>query len=440
MKKYNSQEIYIVCNIYFSESLKRFSKRRITNDLALLLGKEKNNYYYVLRENHNSILEIKQQGFIQEDEDLIFKYVHKKDRVELINMIDYCEYPTSYEKVFGKINKLDFKLWKSLPKCTSCKINNIKNNTLNNEDFCLFELKKNDIFRLGDIKFILREFHVISNTINNDCDNCNNYDKNDPKNERIFSILLKPYQDEICDICKKKELKDDPLLKFCDCEKYRHFKCMKKKIKEIIIKEDNNNGCIRYYIKTNCFYCKKFIPLSFFIKENGKYNLYELVDIPRDDSQEYLLLETIDFLNKHNDYIKFIYYVKLREKRKDKNIDTILISSNRKKVKGDYPYNKLIEIDHSSVSTQHALLDYDIEEKNLIIRNISDINNTLILQDKFVLEQNKNNKLLMELGNIQIESHLISDEDEYYEVKDKMDNSSGLMYTRYSDSDSDKEV
>ena len=440
MKKYNSQEIYLVCNIYFSESFQRFSKRRITNNLVLLLGKEKKNYYYVLRENHNSILEIKQQGFIQEDEDLIFKYVHKNARVELINMIDNCEYPTSFEKVLGKINKLDFKLWKSLPKCTNCKINNIKNNNLNNEEFCLFELKKNDIFRLGDIKFILREFHVISNTINNDCDNCNNCSKTDPKNKRLFSILLKPYQDEICDICKKKELKDDPLLKFCDCNKYRHFKCMKKKIKEIIIKEDDNNGCIRYYIKTNCFYCKKFIPLSFFIKENGQYNLYELVDIPRDDSQEYLLLETIDFLNRQNDYVKCIYYVKLREKRKDKNIDTILISSNRKKVKGDYPYNKLIEIDHSSVSTQHALLDYDIEEKNLIIRNISDIHNTLILQNKFVLEQNKNNKLLMELGNIQIESHLISDEDEYYEVKDKMDNSSGLMYTRYSDNDSDKEV
>ena len=216
---------------------------------------------------------------------------------------------------------------------------------------------------------------------------------------------------------------------------------MKKKFKEILIKDENNNGCIRYYIKTNCFYCNKFIPLSFYIKENKDYNLYELVDIPKDNNQEYLILETVDFLNEQEDYIKYIYYIKLREKAKDKNIDTILIGSNRRKDKCEYQYNKLIEIGESSVSNHHALLDYDIEEKNLTIRNISNTHNTLVLQNKFVFEKNKNNKLLMELGNIQIESHLISDKEEFSEIKYKMENNnSGLFYTRNNDTDNDEEI
>ena len=446
MEKYNNEEMYLVCYFNFSDYPKMFNKKRVSKKLVLILGKQNNNNYYALRENLKSILELKQQGFIQEEENLIFKFVYRKDTIELINMIDKCEFPTNYEKVFSKINNLNLKLWKSLPKCSNCEINiNLKNSRLNNEEYYISELKKNDIFRLGEIKFILREFHTISNINNNN--NCDD-DCSKKENTSLFSILLKPYKNEFCDICKKKEQTDtqddDPLLKFCECNKYRHFKCMKKKIKEIMFREDNNNGCIKYCIKTNCFYCNKFIPLSFYIKVydkgNYKYNLYELVDIPKDNNQEYLILETVDFLNEQEDYIKYIYYIKLREKAKDKNIDTILIGSNRRKDKCEYQYNKLIEIGESSVSNHHALLDYDIEEKNLTIRNISNTHNTLVLQNKFVFEKNKNNKLLMELGNIQIESHLISDGDEFSEIKDKMENNnSGLFYTRNSDTDNDKE-
>ena len=440
MENYNNEEMYLVCIFNISDNTKMFSKKKVLKKLVLLLGKMHNNNYYVLRENHKSILQLKQQGFIQEEENLIFQFVYKKDTIELINLIDFCSFPTNYEKVFSKVNNLSLKLWKSLPKCTNCEISNLKNSFKNNEDCCICELKQNDIFRLGDIKFIIREFHTITNiNNNNNCDDCSK-----KENSRLFSILLKPYFNEYCDICKKneqKDTKDDPLLKFCECNKYRHFKCMKKKFKEILIKDENNNGCIRYYIKTNCFYCNKFIPLSFYIKENKDYNLYELIDIPKDNNQEYLILETVDFLNEQEDYIKYIYYIKLREKAKDKNIDTILIGSNRRKDKCEYQYNKLIEIGESSVSNHHALLDYDIEEKNLTIRNISNTHNTLVLQNKFVFEKNKNNKLLMELGNIQIESHLISDKEEFSEIKYKMENNnSGLFYTRNNDIDNDEEI
>ena len=76
--------------------------------------------------------------------------------------------------------------------------------------------------------------------------------------------------------------------------------------------------------------------------------------------------------------MKYIYYINLREKGKDKNIDTILIGSNRRK-NNDYQYNKLIEIDHGTISSQHAIMDYDIEEKSLSLRNISIFTGFIIL-------------------------------------------------------------
>ena len=201
MEEYNSEEMYLVCIFNISDNTKMFSKKKVLKKLVLLLGKMHNNNYYVLRENHKSILQLKQQGFIQEEENLIFQFVYKKDTIELINLIDYCSFPTNYEKVFSKVNNLSLKLWKSLPKCTNCEISNLKNSFKNNEDCCICELKQNDIFRLGDIKFIIREFHTITNiNNNNNCDDCS---KKENENSRLFSILLKPYFNEYCDICKK---------------------------------------------------------------------------------------------------------------------------------------------------------------------------------------------------------------------------------------------
>lgn len=421
--------IFLVSNISFGESSHIFNKKKVKKNYTLLLGKEQNNNYLVLRENHRTLLILDQQGFIQENENLIFQFSIRGNKVELINLSDKCEIPTSYEKVFGKINKLNFKLWKSLPKCPKCDITK-SNNSIMEEDY-IYKLEQNNIFRLAEVKFILREFHHFPKENENDnlnnCNDCNNI-------KGPFSIELKPYQGELCDICYKRDVKDDYLLKFCDCEKYRHIKCMKKKLKEIIFKDEYKNGCIRYYIKTNCFSCRKFIPLSFYIRIKDDYVLYELVDIPRDNNREYLLIETLDFLNLNGNYVKYIYYINLREKGKDKNIDTILIGSNRRK-NNDYQYNKLIEIDHGTISSQHAIMDYDIEEKSLSLRNISDKQNTLVLQDKFELESEKN-KLLMELGNIQIESHIITNKKEYNKIKDESQNFfDPIIFTRNSDTD-----
>jgi hypothetical protein len=220
---------------------------------------------------------------------------------------------------------------------------------------------------------------------------------------------------------------------------------MKEKIKERVIKEEDESvGCTRYYIKTNCLGCKKFINLRFILDEkdnNNNYNylglskknfakkpkLYELIDIQKKKEEEYLIFETIDFKDTQYEYIKYFFYIKFRKLEKNKNVETILIGGDRTKNE-KYRYDKLIKIEkNNTISSQHALIDYDIEEKTLILRNISDSHNTLILKDKNYLEIIPNNdefkfkQILLELGNIKIEPSLIKS-NEFEEYENKMKN------------------
>ena len=166
-------------------------------------------------------------------------------------------------------------------------------------------------------------------------------------------------------------------------------------------------------------YCKKYIPWNFMIKLNNQYKLFELIDIPRNNEDEYILLETFDFYVNNLGFIKYIFYIKFRKPEKNKNIETILIGTNRRK-NNKYSYDKLVKIENSySVSSEHALIDYDIEEKTLILRNISDTHNTLILQNKFTLNKGDKNILLLELGNIKIESKLV-EKNKFEKIKEKM--------------------
>ena len=136
-------------------------------------------------------------------------------------------------------------------------------------------------------------------------------------------------------------------------------------------------------------------------------------------------------------YIKYIYFIKLKNLKnvnsKDKHVEIILLGGEEKKSNNKYniKYNKLIKIEgNSTVSFQHAIIEYDLENKTLKLSNKSEKHNTLVLQDKLELKYNDkyNEKLLFELGNIQIESYLIKKE-QIDEIKTKMkDNPDEIEY------------
>ena len=61
-----------------------------------------------------------------------------------------------------------------------------------------------------------------------------------------------------------------------------------------------------------------------------------------------------------------------------------------------------------------AVIECNLKEKTLILKNISDTYNTLVLESKYKIK--KNDKLLLESGNLEIEASLIN-ENKFKEIK-----------------------
>ena len=399
------KELYLVSEISVSDCSQNFNKNRVEEKKHIIL--QKNNSFLILKKDHKSFAIFKDQDKIHsEDETQIFVVYN----TILLNFYDTCKNCKRIEKFYEKINNLNYALWKSIPKCPE----NISNEE--NKDIYLYNLKENDIIRLGKIKLILREFHIANN---------NKKEKNN--NERPFTMKLKKFEGQICSICDKSNTEtDNPIIQFCLCEKYKHFKCQKEKIKELIFFDGNNDDYISYSYKTQCFDCKNFILSSFIIEDNKKEcKLFELFDFPRKENDDYLLFETIDYKNYQEEYFKMFFFIKINKKEKDKNIQSILLGRKSSKYKGfdNYIFIK----NNDSLSHKHAKIEYNIKEKTLVLRNISKTLNTLVLQKQISLEPNKN--ILLEIGNVQINSYLISNDDKKIEeINTQMKNDPSIEF------------
>ena len=390
--------------------------------------------YLTLKSDKISFALLKEQGFINFGEIIIFLVKIKENEIELINCIDRCYNCLQTKKFYEKINSLNYKLWKVIKK-----------------DIDSYNLKENDIFRFGNVKIILREFNIINHTNNNNKNNINPYKERDYNNDiykdindnqkkdknnsssvtknfehkiisdkRQFIMLLEHNKGKNCDICGNGFQKDDPLVQFCGCEKYEHFNCKKKKMKEnqLITIEEENKTKFAIKIESNCPKCKKFIHSSFLIKEGNKYILFELMSPEINKNVNYLLFETIDFLDKNNKYIKYIFYVELNDQNNYKNNYSILMRGNeaKKKYKCDKIFN--IEGEKDNIS-ELFIINVDLKEKNLVLKNISNEYDILVLQDNIKI--NPNDKLLLESGDFKIQSNLIN-KDKFDDIKKQMEN------------------
>ena len=402
------KKFYLVSEISVSDCSQNFNKNRVEEKKHIII--QKNNSFLILKKDHKSFAIFKDQDKIHsEDETQIFVVYN----TILLNFYDTCKNYKRIEKFYEKINNLNYALWKSIPKCP-------KNISINeeNKDIYLYNLKENDIIRLGKIKLILREFHIANN---------NKKEKNN--NERPFTMKLKKFEGKICSICDKSNTEtDNPIIQFCLCEKYKHFKCQKEKIKESIFYDGNNNDYISYSYKTHCFDCKNFILSSFIIEDNKKEcKLFELFDFPRKENDDYLLFETIDYKSYQDEYFKMFFFIKLNKKEKDKDIQSILLGRKSNNYKYKRFDNYIFIKDTDFLSHEHAIIEYNKEEKTLVLRNISETLNTLVLQKQISLEPNKN--ILLEVGNVQINSYLISNDDKKIEeINTQMKNDPSIEF------------
>ena len=161
----------------------------------------------------------------------------------------------------------------------------------------------------------------------------------------------------------------------------------------MVIIKNKKETSINYYIKSHCHKCKEQLPLKFKLEENGK--TYELLDIELPYDKEYLLFQSLDYLNRTNEYQQSIHLVKLIG---DKNIIQITIGRDGHDRDND------IKIVDESVSRKQAIIEYDKECGSFILKNISQKSDSLILI-KNILIINKY-KIHFQIGKIFVEAFL----------------------------------
>ena len=376
--------------------------------------------HLILKSNHKTLANINQFA-LKKEENLIFKIKINSSSIIIKNKLDICIL-IDLNKYYHKLLSLNNRLYKSLLKFND----DIKITDKNRANY-FFDLNENDIIRVGNVKLILREFHISGNNLKNN----SSY-----KIKNIFTLKLKNEINKICSICKQGYTDDDknnnnPIIGICNCnenKKYVHFNCKKK---EISIKGNdiNNTGSICFYYNTHCD-CGKFFPLNFYLEENDEknqkmYKLYELMDIPRNKDEDYLLFETLEFQNNDNYYVKYFFYIKLETKDNKEKINIMIGKEKNYENKNEHKYEKIIKIDdEKSLSNYHALIEYDKKTKKLRLKNISNTQNTLVLKNfeyEFELKPDNHDNLIFEMRNIKIDAKLIKKE-KFEEIKNEEKN------------------
>ena len=342
------------------------------------------NRTFLMITKNNQILKVDNHSDIKKEngEHLLFKIRRRQKYFQLENN------PIENMKLSeDNINRLNYEIWYV--------INN--NNNINEQ----YYLNKNDIIRFGNFKFVLKKININNY---NGCPQTEelNYNIKEINKEKLGTIITtikekvtRPTTKKECCICNSSSNSDDnPLLKICDCDdNYKHYNCIKEDINDKLRKKNKNKTSFNYFLKSFCIECKKELPLEFKIGDRN-YTLFKAEKPP--DSEEYLLFESLSYLNKFNENEKSIHLVKLTG---DDNIINVTIGRD------GHNKNNDIKIEESSVSREHAIIEYNKNEKTLLLKNISKSSDSLILIHN-VLEINEK-KINLQVGNTSVEANLV---------------------------------
>ena len=347
---------------------------------------------YLTRKD-DSIIRVEKQSNIESkrgEELLFYIRMNKNDIFSLENPVPMKNIPISNDN----INNLNNKIWYVLN-------SNNPNFPNGNEDYFL---SQSDIIKIGNIRLYVQDIHIKDKQENQDNiikdNNLIKYDINllNKNGGPIFNFYPGPKKyyisfDEIkdkdrgviCNFCTKKECNiDDPIITFCDCKTYYHFKCLKESLKKRIKKKENVNKTVKnYYIKgLYCEECKANFPLKFKITESEK--TFELIDIIKPEKGNYLILESLDCKIYYGS-IKLVFVIELLNENE--------ITIGRKKEND-------ITICDPSISKEHAEISY--RNGNILIKNKNSKYGTLILVKKPIKINDK--LILIQIGRTIIEA------------------------------------
>ena len=317
-------------------------------------------------------------------------------------------------------------------------INKINNNfwfVIHNKNKKYF-LLKNDIIKLGRIKYFISEESIYSGDTKYELSipNLESVSKINKQNERIgnpFNLIseYKTLYDKdktskekgLCKICYSEEIDplSNPMVHLCNCKgfiNYAHFNCIKYWMKtKLIIRENEKKTVKTYFIpQFNCEICKVAYPYKFKLDKNGE-KIYELIDIERPDCN-YIILESLNQIKENNENHKFIHVIKLINEE-----DITIGRSNKADIK----------ISDISVSRIHAKLNFNFENKSLEISDLNSKFGTLVLI-KGKIELKSGERLITQVGRTLFGVNVLKKEEE--KIREEKNNST------YEEDKTNKEI
>ena len=207
---------------------------------------------------------------IPNEEELILNINYQKNDIYTIdNPVNLMMQPTE-----ENINNLSNKIWYVLKSedTTSPNLQTINNI---NEDY---NLCKNDIIKLGRVKYALNSVHIPDKKDNIDIETpldplSYNIESINMNSEPVFNYIFlaknelgNNNEENICKICySDSNENDNPLVHLCSCSggiRFAHYFCIKKWMEtKLIIKENEKKTVKSYNIKSfNCEICKTPYP------------------------------------------------------------------------------------------------------------------------------------------------------------------------------------
>ena len=337
----------------------------------------------------------------QDEEELLFNVRNDNtDEYILENQVPIMIQPT--EK---NINDLSNKIWYVLKNDPHQSNNSTQTVTNTNDDYYLC---KNDVIKLGRVKYSLNEINIPSRQNNIDrsqpLTDDTKYDIDDlnKNTESVFDFIFQakdssdytdiPDDERICKICYSEEndKENNPLVHLCNCNgglRFSHFLCIKKWMETKLVTKENEKKTVKSYnIKSfNCEICKTPYPFKF--KLNGIEKPFELISLEKPTNCDYIILESLNQM-KENCNIKSIHVIQLTG-------EELTIGRG---------HESDVRINDISVSRKHAILKYN-EDGTLLLRDLKSKFGTLILIKKPLKIKEK--KIHLQIGRTYIEGWLM---------------------------------
>ena len=360
---------------------------------------------FITRKKHE-IKTVNNPKQLQEEEELLFNVRHD----DINKFVLESPVPVRIQPSQKNINELSNKIWYIL-KNDPIKSNNSNQVIINTNDD--YYLCKNDVIKLGRVKYSLNEINIPSRQNNIDTappmTDITKYDIDDlnKNTEPVFDFIFKardsseytdiPEDERLCKICYSEEndRENNPLVHLCNCNgglRFSHYMCIKRWMEtKLQIKENEKKTVKSYNIKSfNCEICKTPYPFKF--KLNGIEKPFELIELEKPVGCDYIVLESLNQM-KENCNIKSIHVIQL-------GTDELIIGRG---------HESDIRINDISVSRSHAKLKYDMENGTILLRDLKSKFGTLMLIKKPL--QIKEKKIHIQIGRTYIEGWLMGMEE-----------------------------